>query len=117
MVARRGHGTNTIRSSWQPTVDGGAKSAISISGVVDTLEESERARIRWLLSCKVFAERLDSNMSMSNDLASVELLGSRIVGVVRVSECSGLEVVDLHVDVEILVGFDVIARSRVLDDR
>ena len=116
MVARRSHGTNTIRSSWQAPVDGGTQPALPISSVIDALEENDLARILSLLSCEVVTKRLDGNVSVSNDLAIIKLLRGGIVSVVRVSERSSGEVVDLQVNIKVGVCLDIIARLRVLDN-
>lgn len=57
---------------------------------------------------------LNSNVSVTNNLTlPIELLGSGVVSVVSVSKGTSLEVVDLDLDIEILVGGEVVVVLRV----
>lgn len=90
---------------------------MSIASIVDALEESELGRIKGCLGVQASASILNSDMSVANDVAlTVEVLGRRIVRRCSIGEGTGGEVDHLDLNLEVLVGSDVISILRVHED-
>jgi hypothetical protein len=106
MVGGRGDGASAVVAGRKTSLKRGSEKTISITGVVDTLEESKGLGIGRVVG--VVTHVLDGDMGMSNDLTPLERLRGSVVGVVRVGERSGLQVVDLHREVDLLVCLDVV---------
>lgn len=116
MVSGRSHGADTVDTSRETTSNIGLQTTISVSGIVDTLEEGELRWVRRLLSVDVITERLDGDMGMTNDLTTLQRLRGGIVGVIRVRESTSLKVVDLQLDLEVLVCLNILHSLRALND-
>ena len=91
MVTGRRHRTNTVNPRREAAFDGGGKTTLPITGVVDTLEEGEFGGVRRCGGREVLAERLDGDVDVADDLATLERLRSRVVCGVRVGERPGLQ--------------------------
>jgi hypothetical protein len=92
MVTRGRHSANTIVTSGKALLKGSSKFAIAVASVVDALEEGEGLGIERLLRVVVRADVLDSEVGVADNDATLESLWSGVVGVVWVSEGTGLEV-------------------------
>jgi hypothetical protein len=64
--------------------------AVAVTSVVDSLEEDKVLSIESFLWVIIVVHILDSDMSMANNLASIELLRGCVVGVVGIGEGSSL---------------------------
>lgn len=118
LVGRRAsHGADTVVSSGQTTSDRGFKTSVSISGIIDTLEEGKLGSVQCFGGSKSVSEILDSDVRVTNDNAlAIELLGIGVVGAVRVAEDTQLHVGDLHSHIEVRVGSRLFAWKRASDD-
>jgi hypothetical protein len=78
----------------------------SLSGIVQSLEESKFSRVGWGSLVKSL-QSLDDNMRMADDLTlSVQLLRSCEVVLLGVDEGTGLHVIDSHANGKRGVGCD-----------
>ena len=112
MVGRGNHGADTVVAGGQATGDGGGQETIAVTGVVDTFEEDELGSVWGGVGGEGASEILNSDVSVTNNLTvTVDLLGRRVVGVVRVGEGTGIKVRVLNVDVEVLVLIDIVIVS------
>lgn len=97
-------GAETV-SAFVQTV--GNISGEGVSTIIQPLEEGELARV----SGGCLGERLkllNDNVGVSLDISSlVDLLGSRKVGLRGIGEVSGFKMLELQLDGERLVGFDL----------
>lgn len=117
VVGGTSHGADTVVSSRQTTRDSGRELALSVSSIVDTLEESELGGIRWRRRRQGVAEILNDDVSVADDGArAAELLGRGIVRAVGVGEGTQLHVLDLNGNVEVRVGCRLLAGDRAGDD-
>ena len=89
---------------------------MSITSVVDTLEESECSWVWRGGRIEAVSKSLDGDVSVANNLSILEGLRSSIVGNIRISEGTSLEICYLKVDVEVLVGSNRITSLGVGDD-
>lgn len=117
VVTGRGHGTHAVDAGRQTVGDNGRKTAVSVSCIVDALEEGERGRVRGSLSGDVVPERLDRHVGVTDDLAAGKGLRSGVVGLLGVCEGARDEVLHLECHVEGLVGWQILSRGWVGDDR
>ena len=116
MVGGSGQCTDTIGTLRKTSGNFGLKTTVSVAGIVDALEESESDRVGGSLGVDIATQVLDSDMDVTNDNTLViELLWSGVIRSIRVRESTGLEVVDLELNGEILVGFKVFVWSREQD--
>lgn len=117
MVGSRGHGAKTVVTSRETTGYICRQKTLAISGVVDTLEEGELGSIQRRGRVKLIAQVLNSHVGVANNVtAAIQVLGSRVVRVIGISECTGSEVSELDLDAEVLVGLDVVVVLWVDDD-
>lgn len=117
VVASRSHGANPVDASRQPTSDGGTQTTISITSIIDTLEEGEGIGVRWRGRVQT-PDILDRNMGMTDNLTlAVKSLGSRVIGGLSIGEGACLEAVNLQANVEVLVCWEVLARLGEQDHR
>ncbi len=116
MVRRRVHGADTVETGGETSSDSSLKQTLSIAVVIDTLEKGEGLRVGSLLRCQVVAEILDSDVAVTNDLATLELLRCGVVGGQGIGEGSSNQVGELHLDVERLVGSDILSGAREEND-
>lgn len=117
MVGGRTHSADTIVASWKSTGNSGAEKTFAVTSIVDTLEEGKLDWVWCDLRREGVSEILDSDVSVADDLAlGVEVLGSRIVGRLRIGEGAGLEAGGLDLDVEVGIGGNILGRRWVHDD-
>ena len=117
MVSSCGESADTVDTSWETASDGGLQVALSITGIIDTLEESEGLRVEWSCGVEGIAHILKRDMDVTNDrTTTVELLRSRVVLSSGVDECAGLQVCDSECDIEIGVWLDINTSLGVGDD-
>jgi hypothetical protein len=106
MVGCGCHGAGTVDTIGQTGRKISAEQTLTISVVVDTLEEGKVLGVEGVAGVLVATHVLDSDMGVANDVTVLELLGCGIVGVVGVGEGSSLQVVDLYRELDSLVGSD-----------
>jgi hypothetical protein len=78
MVGSRAHGANTVESS-RKTRDSSLEITIAVTGIVNTLEKFEDSRVRRTSRIQG-VDLLDSDVSVTNDLTTLESLRCGIVG-------------------------------------
>jgi hypothetical protein len=110
------HSADTIGSSWKTTSHSGTEASIAITGIIDTLEKCEGDRIRWGFGVDISLQILDCNVSVAYNFAALKLLGSRIIGSIRIGESASHKIVNLYGDIKILVCFDVLTWSWKCDN-
>lgn len=115
MVTCGGHRADAIDTSRKSTGDSSRESAVSVTSIVDTLEEHELSGIRRRLGVER-ANILDSDVGVANDLAVLESLGSSVVGVLRVRKGASNKILNFQVNREVRVCWDKISRFRLRDD-
>jgi len=106
MVGGRGDRASTVVTGRETSLERGSEKTIAVTSVVDTLEESKVLSIRRVVG--VVTHVLDGDMGVANDVASLKRLRGSVVGVVRVGERTGLQVGDLHGEVNLLVFLDAL---------
>ena len=118
MVGRSRHSADTIVACGKTASDCSLQSTVAITSVINTFEEDESGGIWCCLRRQVVTECLDSDVNVANDVVVVRVqgLGSGIVSDVWIGENACVQVRNLELDIEILVGGKVVARSRVCDD-
>lgn len=117
VVRGAGHGADTVVARGKTTGDGGLQGSLSVTSVVDALEEGELGGVQGRGGVEGVAHVLDGDVGVADDIAAVaELLGCRVVCAVRVGEGAELHVGDLDLDVEVLVGRRLLARDGARDD-
>lgn len=116
MVTCGGHSADAIDTGRKSTSDIRAEPAISITLVIDTLEEHEFGWIRRRLGVEIVAKGLDGDVGVADDLTALERLGSSVVGVVWVCKGASNEILDLQIDRKVLVFIEIFSRLRALDD-
>lgn len=117
VVGRASNGADTVVSGGQAASNGGFELSVAVSGIVDALEEGECGSVRRIGGSQGVANILADDVGVANDEATAaQLLRCRIVGVVRVGESTQLHVLDLHSNVEVRVGFRLLAREGAGDD-
>jgi hypothetical protein len=125
MVAGGGHGASTVVAVGETSSQISSKKTLAISLAVDTLEESKLLGVGRVGVVDVATHILDSDMRVSNNLSALEILGSSVVGVVRVGEGTSYQVVGLDGEGNGLVRLNVVSvlgagensRDHVLDRR
>lgn len=111
------HGADTVVAGGETACDGGGEQAVAVAGVVDSLEEDEAGGIEGLVGGQVAAHVLDCDVSVADDVTlAVKVLGRSVVGALGIGEGAGGKVVDLNLDVEVLIGFDVVVVGGVDED-
>lgn len=109
VVGSTGHGADTVVSSRQTTGNVSSEQTISVTSIVDTLEESELSTVKRRGRIQAVAGVLDDNVSVANDVSrAIKVLRSRVVGAVGVGEGASSQVGNLDLDTEVLVGGDVV---------
>ena len=116
MVRCRRHGADAIVTSREATSDSSFEPAVSVTGVVDALEEREDSRIRRGSGLETTAERLDGDVGVANDFPAFESLGRAVVSHIGIGEGTSFEIGDLHLDVEGGLFGDVFVRAGEGDD-
>jgi len=116
VVGSRSHGAEAIVASGETAINSGGQESLAVTSVVDTLEEDELLGIEGLGRVGFTAEILDRDVSVSDDLATtIDVLRSRVVGIVRIGEGARCQVCRLDVHVEALVLGKVVAVLRRLE--
>jgi hypothetical protein len=117
VVGSSGHGAETVVTGGKTARNLGGEKPITVTRVINTLEEGKLSSIQRLGRSKGVTQVLDGNVSVANNVATIsKLLGSRVVGVVGVGEGSQVHVGDLDVDIEVLVRLRLFAGHGVYDD-
>ena len=117
MVGSCRHGADAVSAGGKTALDGSLEESLAVTSIVDPFEEDELGRVRCDFRCEGTAEILNGDVSVANDLATLELLRSGVVGRVRVGEGTGREVVHLDLDVEVRQGLQVLPRLGEDEDR
>ncbi len=112
MVRGRAHGAASVVTSRETTTNGSCETALAVSSVINTLEEDEGGWVRRSGGVKAVAEGLTGDVSVANDVATLEGLRSSIVGNIGVGEGTGHEVGDLDSDAEVRVGWNGLTGLR-----
>jgi hypothetical protein len=111
------HGADTVVAGGETAGDGGGEQAVAVAGVVDSLEEDEAGGVEGLVGGQVAAHVLDCDVSVADDATlAVKVLGRSVVGTLGIGEGAGGKVVNLNLDVEVLVGLNVVVVGRVDED-
>ena len=116
MVTGRRHGTHAVIPSRQAPFHSGGQASLSVTGIVDTLEESELGCVRRCGGCEVVAECLDGDVCVTHNLATLECLRSGVIGGIGIGEGAGLQIRHLYVDVKVRVSGNLVAGCRIRDD-
>jgi hypothetical protein len=87
MVGCRTEGAKSICTCRKTTSNDSLEIAVSITTVIDTLEELKHTGVGCLIGVQGI-ELLNRNMGVSNNFPALELLWGGIVGVRRVSKAS-----------------------------
>lgn len=117
MVGSTGHGADTVAASRETTSDFSGELTVAVTSIVDTLEEGKDSGIQGLGGVQGVASVLNSDVSVTNDLAaSVEGLGSRVVGAGGVGEGAELHVGDIDLNLEGRERLEIIAVLGVEND-
>lgn len=110
MIASGRHAAKPVEASGQPRGDGSTKATLSVTSVIDTLEERKRGRVGRSRRVQSTAEVLNRDMNVPDDIALViDSLGRRIIGGSGICERSGLQISDLQSHVEGLVRSNILA--------
>lgn len=112
MVRRGSHSANTVIARRKSSSNSRREPALSITSIVDSLEEGELSGIEGSGGVQGVAEILDGDVGVADDLAALELLGGGVVGAIGVGEGSGYEVCHLDFDIEGRVSLDGVAALR-----
>jgi hypothetical protein len=86
MVGSGGHGANTVVTLGKTGGKVGRKETVVVTRVVDTLEEGELLSIRRIGRVDVVAHILDTDVGVSDNIATLEILRGNVVGDIRVGE-------------------------------
>jgi hypothetical protein len=77
MVGCGRHTADTVVAVRQTTLNAGSEKSLSVTGVVDALEESKLLRVQGLSRVQVTTGILNSDVGVTNDVATtVEVLRS-----------------------------------------
>jgi hypothetical protein len=87
MVGGGGHGADAVGTSRKTRSKIGREGSLTVTSVVDTLEECEFLCIRGVLRLGV-TDVLDTDMSVTDNVATLQILRSDVVSNVRVRELS-----------------------------
>lgn len=111
MVRSAVHRAHTVEPSRKTAGDSSLEQALSISIVVDALEECECLRVRRGLGGEISTKILHRDVAMADNIATSQRLRCRVVCVRWVSERASLQIRDLNLDVELGVGFQIVSWS------
>jgi hypothetical protein len=106
MVCSGCHGTDSVVASWETASHGSLEQTLSVAGIVDSLEEGELLRVQGSCRIQGFPHVLDSHVGVSNNLASLKMLRSRVVRGICICELSRNKIRHLNGDVECSVGLN-----------
>ena len=113
MIGCRVETADTVVAFRKTTLNFSTQTALAISVVIDALEEIEGISLRGGV---LVLDLLNSNMSMANDIAVLQLLGRGVISVIRIGEASSIEVCNLDSDCERLIGLDHVIILRAGED-
>ena len=116
MVGGRVHGADAVEASWKTCSNTGCQKTLTVAGIINTLEEGKRLRVGTLSGSEAAAEILNGDVAMTDDVSTLQLLGSGVVGGKRISEDTSHQVGNLHLCGESCVWCNVVSRSREQDD-
>lgn len=117
MVRSAGHGADPVETSRETSGDIGREQSLTVSVIVDTLEEGKGLWVGRSAGCEVIPEVLDGDVSMTDDVAALKSLRSSVVGVGGVGEGTRDQVLGLDLDAESGVGVNVLTGRRKDDNR
>lgn len=104
MVGGAGHGADPIGTCWEASSNCSGEQALTIAGIIDTLEEGKCLWVGWGAGNKAVSEALDRDVGMADDdSTTAQSLWRSIVSQERVRERAGIEVGDLNGDIEFCV--------------
>ena len=109
MVAGRGKSAGAVDAIRKTISKVGSKLTLAVGSGVDTLEESKRLWVRWLLAVDVAIQVLDSDVRVANNISALESLGGSVVGVVGIRKRASHQVVGLDGECDCLVGLNSVA--------
>ena len=112
MVRGGGQGAHTVVASGETTGDDSLEEALSVTGVVDTLEESELRSVEGLSWVQAVSEILNCNVCVPNNLSSLQKLRRGVVRGICVREGTSDKVGHLNGNVEGGIRFNVLASCR-----
>lgn len=116
MITGRRHRTHAVTPRRQASFHGSRKTSLSVTRIIDTLEEHELGCVRRGGRRKIVAEGLDGDVDVADDLAPLERLRSGVICGIGIGERAGLEIGYFDVDVEVVICRNVVAWRRVCDD-
>lgn len=117
VVGRTSHRADTVVAGGQTSSDGGRKLSLTVSGIVDTLEESKLGGVWWRRGRQGVTEILNDHVGVTDNLSlTVELLRCGVVSAVRVGKGSELHVCHLHGNIKVLVCCGLLSGQRAGDD-
>lgn len=118
MVLGGGQSADTEVTGGETTSDISGEETLSVTSVVDTLEEGELSWVRRSGGVERVTQILNSDVGVSDNLTlTVELLRSRVVGGIGVGEGTGLQVLSLDSDREVLLSLNVVTILGECEDR
>jgi hypothetical protein len=115
MVGSGGHSAASVVTGGETLSKDSGEQSIAVSSVVDTLEEGECVSCRRCGTVDVLSEILHGEMGVADDLATLELLRSGVVGVVRICEGSSHKVGNLSGESDLSVRSNDLAVGRAGD--
>jgi hypothetical protein len=117
MVRGRVHRADAVEPRRETTGDHSLEETLAVPVIIDTLEEGECLRVGRRCGSQVAAEILDGDVTVTDDVTTLELLRSGVVRGQGIGEGAGDQVRELHLDGEVLVGGDVFAGAGEQHDR
>lgn len=109
MVGSAVHGANTVGSRGKTIGDRSLEKTLTISIVVDALEEGKVLWIRRSGGSNVATEILNRDVAVADDVTALELLGSSVVCADGIGEGPSHEVAGLDLNVEAGVCCNVVS--------
>ncbi len=112
MVGGGVHCADAIEAGGETVSDVCGEKTLAVAVIIDTLEEVEDFRVRGAGGSESAAEILDSDVTVTDDLATLESLRSRVVCALSIGEGAGDQVLKLDLNSEGLVCVQVVSRTR-----
>jgi hypothetical protein len=105
------HCADSIEASRQPISDVGGEKTLAVAVIVDTLEEIEDFRVGRAGGGESAAKILDGDVTVTDDLATLKSLRSRVVCALSIGKGTGDQVLELNLDGEGSVCGNVLSRA------